>query len=169
VIEDGEIYGAKGDGVYGLGYTARRLNVHHNGGDGLKHQGNGAVENCWVHHLGTEVGSHADGVQIMSGSGIVIRGNYFDMPINQAGSDSNSAVFIRTAFGPIDNIIIDANWMNGGNYTVYSVGYKGVIPTRVRITNNRFGRDYRYGTLDTEGDAIASGNVWDDSGLPIKP
>jgi len=166
VIEDGEVYNVSGDCVYGAGYTARRLNVHHAGGDGLKHQGDGVIEYCWVHDLGTSPGAHADGVQIMSGSNILIRGNYFDMPINKDGTDSNSAVFIRTAFGPIDAVTVDGNWMNGGNYTVYSVGYNGVIPTNTRITNNRFGRDYRYGLYDLEGTVVVTGNVWDDTGAP---
>jgi hypothetical protein len=167
VIEDGEIHDATGDGIYGTGYTARRINVHHCGGDGFKHQGDGAIQNCWVHDLGTAEGAHADGVQIMSGSNISITGNNFDMPIDVPGTSSNSAVFIRTAFGPIDNVTVDGNWMNGGNYTVYSVNYLGDIPTNVSITNNRFGRDYRYGILDLEGTVTLSGNVWDDTGLPI--
>ena len=42
--------------------------------------------------------------------------------------------------------MIEGNWFNGGNYTIYLRG-KGVYgaPTSVTIRDNYFGRDYRYG------------------------
>ncbi|MFT5198677.1 MAG: hypothetical protein ACI87O_001335, partial [Planctomycetota bacterium] len=37
-------------------------------------------------------------------------------------------------------------------------------PTNCRMVNNRFGRDYRYGVLQTTGYVYISGNRWDDNG-----
>jgi hypothetical protein len=147
IIEDGEITGAGvGAGVYGVNYTARRLNIHHLGGDGLKAEANVVIENCWVHHLGLSPGSHADGIQVQKGANFIFRNNNFEVQIgvNNGGEDPNAAIFLGPAFGPIDNVLIEGNWMNGGNYTIYSNGC-----SNVRIQNNFFGRNYRYGTLSS--------------------
>jgi hypothetical protein len=168
VIEDGEIYGANQDGVYGEGYTARRLNIHDTGGDGFKTQGNSLIESSWVHHIGLAAGSHADGVQIMSGAHIIVRGNFFDMPFSDTTANSNSSIIIKTDFGDIDDVLFENNWCNGGNFTVYvRSGAGGGVPTNIRILNNRFGHDYHYGPFSIEGTPLIQGNVWDDTGLPV--
>ncbi len=38
--------------------------MHDAGGDGFKAEGNVLIEACWIHHLGTSDGAHADGVQV---------------------------------------------------------------------------------------------------------
>ncbi|MEM1448998.1 MAG: LamG domain-containing protein [Planctomycetota bacterium] len=177
LIEDGEIVNCSAAGIAGRHWTARRLNIHEMGSDGVKCDGTNIVENCWIHHLGRDPGAHADGNQTRGGGGchnIVIRGNNFDMPIpdgpNGPGPPyaSNATLFISTAVGTTDNVLIEGNWMNGGNFTVYlrdkQRGYGP--PSNVTMINNRFGRDYRHGVLvnDPGLGAIISGNVWDDTG-----
>ncbi len=39
VIEDGEIFNTRSSAILGMGFTARRLNIFHNGSDGIKPQG----------------------------------------------------------------------------------------------------------------------------------
>ncbi len=162
-MEDGEIFGA-GDAIYGRQFTLRRLNIHDSKGDGVKISGdNTVVEDCYIHSLGTAEGAHADGIQIMKGVNHVIRGNNIDMPIGQSGYRSNAALFINGAFGPIDNVLIEDNWLNGGNYTIK------VNATNATVRNNFFGRDYRYG-IDSTNDAyplIWENNRWEDTGALI--
>jgi hypothetical protein len=161
LIEDAEVANASSTGIYGLNFTARRLNIHHIGSDGLKAQGNVVVEDSWFHHLGTTAGAHADGVQISRGSGFVIRRNFFDIPIDVEGTSSNAAVFVKPDFGLIDNVLIDDNWMNGGNYTI------AVDATNVVVRGNYFGSDYRFGALRTIGSILWEENYWADTGAPL--
>ena len=165
LIEDCEIQGSSSYGIYGHDFTALRLNIHDIGEDGINASGgNGTVLDCYIHDLGTAPGAHADGIQISSGSGWVIRGNNFALP-----STSNSSIFIGTDFGRIDNVIIDSNWMDGGNYTIYSVdksvGYGA--PTNVVISNNLFGHDYKYGIADLNGTVSWTNNRWEDTNLLV--
>jgi hypothetical protein len=171
VIEDGEITDAKSAAVIGGGFTARRLNIHDIGGDAFKTTGDVTVEHSWFHHLGTTPGQHADGNQTRQGSHFVFRYNNCDMPITVPDPYKSNACFqIETAEGAIDDVLIEHNWLNGGNYTIQIRDSGNGAPTNVRILNNRFGRDYRYGLIKVNGGPhTISGNVWDDTGLPIDP
>lgn len=166
LIEDGEIFNVASACIYGGGFTARRLNLHESGGDGLKTRGNTVVESCWIHHLGKAPGAHADCNQTRSGQSFVFRGNFFDLPIDiRAPYKSNACLIIQTGLGPIDDVLIENNWLTGGNFTIY-VTDKGSgygPPTNVRILNNRFGREYRYGVLQMFGYVHVEGNRWDDT------
>ncbi|MEM9379147.1 MAG: LamG-like jellyroll fold domain-containing protein [Planctomycetota bacterium] len=170
VIEDGEIKNVNSSCILGRGFTARRLNLHESRGDGIKSRGDVVVEGCWIHHLGSSPTSHADGNQTRGGDRLVFRGNYFDMPIPEspngvAGYRSNAALIIQDSLATIDDFLIEGNWMNGGNYTVFVTPNSPTGITRLRIVNNRFGRDYRYGLILTGGiPTVISGNVWDDTG-----
>jgi hypothetical protein len=152
LIEDCEITGPQADtGLVGANFTARRLNIHHLGGDGIKPRGDNLIEACWVHNLGMEEGSHADGVQIRTSDGspqynIVLRGNYFDMPHSKSQGQttrpeydaygSNACVFVEC---PTPGFIAEGNWFNGGNYCV-GLGSGGAV-----YRNNYFGRDFNWG------------------------
>lgn len=167
VLEDGEIRNSLSAGVLGSNFTARRLDVHDIGGDGFKPSSNTVIERCWVHRLGTSPGAHADGVQIRGGTNIVIRGNFFDMPIPPpAGYSSNACLMMDSGLEPLSNLLVEGNWLSGGNYTIYLTlgsGAHGVSNATLR--DNRFTRSYRYGPLrHTAGGAVISGNVWDVTG-----
>ena len=168
VMEDGEIYNVDSSALIGRNFTARRLNIHHSGGDGIKAEGNVLVEGCWIHHLGMNPGAHADGDQTRNGSNIVFRGNNIDMPEGLTGFRTNAAFIIQDETGPVSNFLIEGNWLNGGNYTIMLANEQYGGPSNITILNNRFGRDYRYGTLTLDGlSVVASGNVWDDTGAPM--
>ncbi|MFT4647432.1 MAG: hypothetical protein ACI9X4_000644 [Glaciecola sp.] len=174
VIEDGELINVSSSLIYGGGFEARRLNMHESGGDGFKTTNDAVVEACWVHHLGTAPGAHADCNQTRAGSNFVFRGNNFDIPIDiGAPYKQNACWIVQTGDGPIDNVLIEGNWINGGNFAVYLVNKfpppgssrpNYGDPTNCRMVNNRFGRDYRYGVLQTTGYVYISGNRWDDNG-----
>lgn len=166
LMEDGEILNITSSGLYGGDFTARRLNIHDSGGDAIKATKNVLVESCWIHHLGTNPGAHADGDQTRYGSNFVFRYNNIDMPYNVGPPyKSNAAFIVQTGAGPVDNFLVEENWLNGGNYTVYftdkGVGYGN--PTNCRMINNLFGRDYQFGTLFTSGYVFVSGNRWEDT------
>ncbi|MFT7680148.1 MAG: hypothetical protein ACI8QC_004154 [Planctomycetota bacterium] len=167
VIEDGEIKNITSSGIYGGDFSAARLNIHESGGDAIKATSNVLFQSSWIHHLGTNDGAHADGDQTRWGSNFVFRGNNMDMPVNVGPPYKSNATFIvQTGAGPVDNFLIEGNWLNGGNFTVYftdkGVGYGD--PTNCRLVNNFFGRDYSFGTLHTTGYVYISGNRWEDNG-----
>ena len=139
------------------------------------------VEECVGTQLCSEreADAHADGVQMRGGKHCVFKGNNFDMPSPGTpgfyGGDykSNSPFMLDAATGPTDNILIEGNWLNGGNYTVYSVDTGGTgCPTNVRVINNQFGRDNGgwpdrvEARIRTGCFAQWSGNVWEDNGQP---
>ena len=120
VIEDGEMINVSSAHIYGSGFSAYRLNLHESGRDAIKPIQDAIVEACWVHHIGTAPGAHADCVQVRRGGNLIFRGNYFDLPIDiGAPYKQNAALIIQTGEGPIDNVLIENNWLNGGNYTIF--------------------------------------------------
>ena len=169
LIQDSELSNAS-NGIIGHDFTAQRVNIHNELEDGIVATGsNGTVLDSYIHNLGTEPGAHADGISIYYGSNWTIRGNNIDMPEGVPGFLSNSCIDIET-YTKISNIIIDGNWFNGGNYTIYSID-KGLgygPPTGVQITNNFLGHGYNYGVLDADPPASVSiwqNNRWVDTNL----
>jgi hypothetical protein len=170
VIEDTEMSGGIGCGIGGTGFTLRRSEIYGTGADGINPYSDAVIEANWIHGIavpGLHSAPHADGIQMTKGSNVVIRGNFIDIPIDSGMASSNSAIFLKSDMGPISNITIENNWLNGGNYTIYSLAANGNgAPTGVRVVNNRFGRDYRYALSSFGGPVTTSGNVWDDTGAP---
>ncbi len=164
LAEDGEIIDAESCGVYGKGFIARRLEVHQGGRDAFKAHGDALIEDCWMHHLGMSSGAHADGDQSLVGMNITIRHNNIDMPIGIPGHESNSALSISAYYGATGNVLIERNWLNGGNFTLFLTDDAYGPMNNVRLIDNRFGRGYRYGVLFNDTSTVISGNVWDDTG-----
>ncbi len=174
LLEDGEIYGMNSAGILGVGFTARRLHIHDSGSDGIKAQGSGGptlVESCFIEKLGRAEAAHADGNQTRGGSNITFRYNNIYMPYpgtpNYPGAPykSNAAFMLQLE---ISNFVIEHNWLNGGNSTIYSGG-RGVS-----VRNNIFGRENRGLSAGKEDQRIRtgnfdewSGNRWEDTGDPI--
>ncbi|PKP19524.1 MAG: hypothetical protein CVU04_05770 [Bacteroidetes bacterium HGW-Bacteroidetes-20] len=164
-IEDGEIYNMASAAILGMGFHAKRLNIHDSDGDGIKAQGSGGeviVELCFIHKLGKGEGAHADGNQTRGGANIAFRYNNIYMPVPGSAEfpgapyKSNAAFILQLE---ISNFIIEHNWLDGGNYTIYS--HQGAY-----VRNNKFGRNYLYGITVDGPSAQWSGNVWQDTGLP---
>lgn len=147
-LQDGEITNAMGGAVFGNNWTALRLNVHQMGSDAFDGGGNNTLQDCWIHDIGMSPGAHADGIQLNNGDHIVIEGNNFDLPWwNQIGSQVyrvNSCIFMNGyVYNYLDGTVIDHNWLNGGNYSIYALGQTNTV-----VTNNIFGQDYQYGYVD---------------------
>ncbi|WP_353414935.1 right-handed parallel beta-helix repeat-containing protein [Arenicella sp. 4NH20-0111] len=168
LVEDTEMFNMTSSGVLGSNFTLRRVNIHDSGGDAVKPSRNVLIEQSWFHRLGSKVGSHSDGVQMVSGGNVIVRGNNIDMP-PLTGFTNSQCLIIQTNFGPIDNVRIEGNWLNGGGWCV-QVNDKGQgfgSPTNVTIKNNRFGGDCAFGTILVRGedaDTKVEGNIFEPTG-----
>lgn len=153
LIEDVEMINMQSSGILGSDFTVRRANIHDSGGDALKPGSNVVVEASWLHKLGTIEGSHSDGIQMVSGSNVRIIGNFFDMP-NIAGYTNSQCIILQTNNGPVDNIVVENNWLNGGGWCI-QVNDKGNgygSPQNILIKDNKFGPDCQFGTILVRGD-----------------
>jgi hypothetical protein len=176
-IEDGEITGTGRSAVFGNGVTARRLHIHHTLADAFhfSYAGDSSVESSYVHHIGAKVSAHGDAVQIVKGSNFSFRNNRFDMPVDLPVDPSqypadlvdrygglrethghNAAFMIKQDSGPISNVVVDGNWLNGGNVTINVDNVHG-NPQGLVFVNNLFGNDYRYG----EEKLVVDEYVWE--------
>lgn len=130
-FEDGKIYNMVSTGIYGSGWTARRLEVTESGADAFKPRNNTRIEASWGHHNGTTVGSHADFVQFdgpdgLTTSNVTIIGNFCDMPASQRNEvspitgtnyNTNACIQINDLITLV-NVRSESNWMVGGNFTL---------------------------------------------------
>ena len=173
LLEDGEIM-RTGNGIRGLGYTARRIYIHDNNDDGLRPEGAPGsgptlIEYCFVEKMGLSDGAHADALQVSGVSDgsydVTLQYNNFYMPApgtpEHPGDASKASAVIFIA-KPVSNYLIQNNWMNGGGYTVYCGGNT----TDVVWRNNIFGDDYDYDAV-TGSCQNWSGNIWEDTEEPI--
>ena len=158
VIEDGEIFGGRAsNGVSGSNYTARRLHIYNMLADAFRVRVNVVIEGCYVHDISLGEDAHGDGVQMYptDGGNIVIRNNSFD------ARDANSALFQVDGGWLVEN-----NYFNGGNYTIYCTGQIENI-----FRNNTFGRDAQYGPVRVgagDRDLMTwEGNIWADTKTPV--
>ena len=173
LIEDSTLTNVASAHILGSEIIARRNEMYISGGDAMKFVNNNLVEGNWVHHpIGTNVGAHADGIQLRQGINNVFRCNNFDMPINVPGTRSNACFLVDAQIGIVDNLTIESNWCNGGNYAMYLLN-RGPYPvaTNVEIKNNKFGNGCRFGLFSVDGGGISTanscGNTWEDSGVSV--
>lgn len=112
--------------------TLRRLNVS-GGTDSLKsNSGELTVLDSYFSGNYRKSGSHNDVVQLRAGSNYLFRGNSLIGPWQMSTS-----VFITSgANGPMDNLVIEDNYLSGGGYTIYTgPGNYGL--TNAFVRNNR--------------------------------
>jgi hypothetical protein len=170
VLEDGRIdgVGAPGNSDGGIvynNYTARHLEVTETF-DGVKAFGNVTIENCWIHDLNAQSGNpadgaggytHNDGIQAGAGSHIVIKDNRIERPGN------NSAVFIDSDQGKIDDVTIEGNFLDGGGYTLYVIQSRSApqfgSPTNVTVEGNVFGKNWTQGPVTLAPGVTFTDNV----------
>jgi Right handed beta helix region len=167
-IIDTEIDGSPGGCIAAIGYegwTAIRVDIH-GCGDGVRIETGSTLQDSWIHDFwdGTVNGQqvddpHHDGAQSTGGSGMTIRHNRIDNP-----KDQTSCILIGGEFGAPSNVLIENNYLNGGNYSIY-LDPKG--SNRV-IRNNVFTRNHVYGPLRLEGTYTFTGNRYTD-GAPVTP
>ncbi|GAA4111055.1 hypothetical protein GCM10022393_08480 [Aquimarina addita] len=165
LIEDCEIRGMQSAGIIGDNFIARRCNIWDSGADALKPFNNFIIEDCYIHDLGYIETSHADGLQMVGGSNGIIRRNNFDMPHDNPTYKNSQCIIMLTNIAPIDNILLEENWINGGGFSVHvrdkNTGFG--IPTNVSLINNFFGRNHEFGTHFLDEGVVFSCNRWEDT------
>lgn len=169
-IQDTEISGFQ-NAIYGDHWTGLRLNIHSTTQDGVKLGSYVLLQDSWIHDLTPETGAHADGGQLQSGTtNTVVRHNVIDSSNSALGTYGNSAIIVKPDFGSTSNgpVLIEDNWLNGGNYTLYVVpGSTGNTIANVTVQNNHFGSTHRYGYALIQFAINSSGNVIDATGAPL--
>lgn len=164
-----EIMNAQSALVYVHFAVVRKCHLHEGGGDAMKIEtgGNTVVERCLMHHTGKNPGAHADGIQIRGGENILIAYNRINYSIldNELGYETNAAIMAGSELTPLKNIQIVNNYLNGGNYTVYMTDSGHGEVTGINISNNLFGRNYRFGVLNASQNNTwnIDGNLWYDT------
>lgn len=101
--------------------------------------------------------NHSDGIQVRKATRVHVLRSVIDAPHTEGG---NAALIIQAAEGPIDDVLIEANHLGGGNNTVYTTS-KGYPITNVRILGNVFSRVFRYGIHYGRFDEWTV-NIWTD-------
>jgi hypothetical protein len=109
--------------------------------------------------------AHTDGIEVYSGSHVVIRGNRIDI---SGGKGETGCVNIATDFGAIDDVLVEDNDLTGGTYSLYvRLQGEGDAVTNVRITDNRFHTPHIYGTHSI--DPTSAITTWSTNTLNTTP
>ncbi|MDT5207622.1 MAG: hypothetical protein QOF67_37, partial [Mycobacterium sp.] len=126
-VIDSEVVGVNSVGnhcsvaVSGSGVTLTRVDIH-DCEDGFHPGSNSTIQDSFIHDLwlGTDatgarvLDTHNDGIQVLSGSHVVIRHNRIEI-----GHNENATVFVKADFGDISDVVIDGNYLDGGSYTIF--------------------------------------------------
>ena len=152
-------------------FTLRAVNIH-SCVDGIKFASNDVVENSYVHGLSRGDGTHNDAMQTLGGDNDVIRGNTLDAYNAATGDPMNAAIQTGHLVEALRNVVVDGNYLDGGNYTVNAgaTSTNGYPISGYVFTNNVFGHHARYGAVAELGSGITfdSSNVWVDTGLRVR-
>lgn len=177
-IEDTEVDGRGNPGsscVTYEHYTAVRVDCH-GVGDGMYITGaNVTIQDSYIHDLTTCGDCHNDGIQATAGMSVVIRHNTIENKYTQTG-----CLKLGSETGPLRNLLVENNLLNGGGYCVYAGG-SGSGVSDLRFIGNHFLRSpagfFRnggyHGPVAFYDSSVSgnkwSGNVWHDNGAIIKP
>jgi len=137
------------------------------------------VEDSYIHDLYNTSASHTDGIQlggghwngsafVCCGLNVTIRHNTI-YGVGADGSLGTSAI-ISNPKGD-KNILIQDNLLAGGAYTLYC-DYQGTA-TNYQVIGNHFSRQFSskvgaYGPSEGCGDETQSGNIYQESGAPLR-
>lgn len=160
------------DGVWGSGFTARRVHVR-GGVDGMKLGSDTVVECSFIHDLAFFASdpnqnggpTHNDAIQILEGTTIRITGNTL-----LAETDQNAAIQITQDFGEVGDVHIERNWADGGGCTFNFSHNGGGTLDDLFSTGNRFGRSSFYDCpilKSTQTQLTSTDDVWDDDGTEV--
>jgi hypothetical protein len=138
-VQDSEIYGFENAIGYS-NWTAVRVNVHSDTGDGVKLGSDTMLQDSWIHDLTPGPGAHADGGQMQDGvTNLVVRHNTIDV----SSTSVNSALFISPDLGPstAGPVLIENNYLAGGGFTIFVVdgSYGTYFVGNITVRNNVFG------------------------------
>ncbi|MGH3878061.1 MAG: hypothetical protein ACRDSK_13610 [Actinophytocola sp.] len=165
-LTDCEIDGQRGNVAVAWSYY-RLVNCDVRGGlDAVRLGQETHLADCHVHDLTRVEGSHNDILQLVNGSNSSVTHSTL-RAYRAATDDPMNAVFqLGNLTGAVANVLIDDNLCDGGNYTFNANYSSGYAVTNLRVTNNRIGRNYRYGpaaSITPHAGVTWAGNVYDDT------
>lgn len=141
------------------GYTLSHVDIH-SVKDGPRMNSNVQVLDSWIHGLVRTSDSHNDALQTTGGTGIVVRGNTLQ-PFD-GGDPMNAAIMIGSENQPLRNVVIENNYLDGGNYTI--LARADLNGGNIVVRNNVFTRHFRYGPYrGASGMSADSTNVFADT------
>ncbi len=180
LLEDVEIDCQDGGGtaVGEASVTVRRANIH-GCENGFDMNQDITVEDSYIHDLWETGDSHTDGIQMAYGhyvGGQVVRGalniTIRHNTIYGVGADGSlgTSAIITNGVGDV-NILIQDNLLAGGAYTLYC--NRPGAGTNFRVIGNHFSRKFSskvgaFGPSDGCSDEVQSGNVYHETGKPLK-
>ena len=175
LIEDSELVPSNPsvqiDGIKGWNYTALRVNIHGTT-DGIKMYGpNATLQDSYIHGLVTYAHdpdqggkqSHNDGVQVLSGTNLLVKGNTIV-------GGTNTALMVTQDHGTTGTLAFNNNWLSGGNCTINMTPKPMKSMGAMTIDNNIFTNDstLHCPILDTLTTNLhASGNVYAGTGQAV--
>ena len=176
VVEDSEVVPSNPtatiDGIWANSTSIYRANIH-GSVDGVKTGSDVLVQDSYIHDMSWFASdpnqgggpTHNDGVQSFLGDArVTLRHNTIDMSTTK---DANAAFQ-----GSAKESHIESNWLDGGGCTL-NFDHVNAPLTGIYVTNNRFGRHSFFDCpilISTQTVlTVNSGNVWDDTGMPIPP
>jgi hypothetical protein len=162
--------GSTDSGIGYDNYTLVAVNIH-DCVDGLTLGSNDVVASSYVHDLARGAGTHNDAIQTVGGSNSVVRDNTLEAYRASTADFMNSAIQTGHLIEPLTNILIQHNFMDGGNYTVNagSTSTNGYSISAYIFKLNVFGNNSRYGPVQAVGSGTTfdSSNVWAATGRPV--
>jgi hypothetical protein len=145
--------------VVGSNYTLSYVNIH-DIEDGPRLGDNVTIEDSYIHDLFRTATSHNDAMQTTGATNITIRHNSIVPATN--GDPMNAAIMIGSEFNPLRNMLIEGNYLNGGNYTI--LARSDLDGNNIVVRNNAFGHDYRYGAYrGATGMTLEANNIYADT------
>lgn len=167
VIEDTEIAiatpSAAVQGLVARAVTARRLHIH-GASEGVTLSGSSRLEFSFVHDLLPVTAGVNRAVVISGGSGIHVTGNRLVV------SREQGAALLASQDLPIDGLVIESNWADGGGCT-FNFAHRTYGSLTVTVQANRFGGNTLFANCpilkSTKTELLGTGNVWDDTGEPV--
>ena len=155
------------------GATYTRIDVHGFGSSGPRLASNTTVQDSYIHGFVCSPPDHSAGMTANDGgTNINVLRNNVDISTGKDGCAS-TAIGIDQDFGTYDGVLIKGNLVNGGAYCMYTAQNQG--SKNIHVEDNHFGRKY-YSSCGGFGPVaqVASGNgntftgnVWDDTGMPV--
>jgi hypothetical protein len=137
--------------------------------DGLFIGTGAVVEGNWIHGLSQQSGDHNDLIQMVGGSGARIRNNRLEHV-----RDQTSAIFLKSEMAPINDVIVENNYLTGGSFSLYVYAGNALFggccsaPTNVIVRNNTIkNASYLYGAIVAMGTNTIQCNKLDNGELAV--
>lgn len=158
-------------------FTFQNGEIRGSGSDLVRADGDVLIHRSRLHSLHRTPGAHLDAIQLLKGENIEITNNWIDIAERTALDtvDYMNSCFIISAGsngGPVTNVLLQYNYFNGGNYSLY-LGAGGAFPVeQVKVRDNRYGRDQRFGVVNQVADPAGfdrTTNLFLNGLQPVRP